>query len=77
MPLRMFVRFRQANIDCKQHWGYARRVVKTRRVNGKIRHEHVASLGSIENAAVAGRIAFWQQVHERLAKLGIDHEHAA
>jgi len=34
------------------------------------RHEHIASLGSIETPlSAANRVAFWQRVHERLAKL--------
>jgi hypothetical protein len=35
-----------------------------------VRHEHVASLGSIENPPTArARTAFWQRLYERLAKL--------
>jgi hypothetical protein len=46
-------------------------VVETRRVAGKVAHEHVGSLGSIATPmTVAGRIAFWQLLHERLARLG-------
>lgn len=61
----MFVRFRPT----------ARRLqvslVETRRVEGKVRHEHIGALGSIETPqSVEGRIAFWQRLHERLAKLG-------
>jgi DNA modification methylase len=42
----------------------------TSRVGGKVRHEHIASLGSIETPlSIANRVAFWQRVHERLAKL--------
>ena len=44
--------------------------METRRVGGRVRHEHIASLGSIETPlTVANRVAFWQRVHERLAKL--------
>jgi hypothetical protein len=45
-------------------------------VIGEIRQEHVASLGSIVvPQTVADRVAFWQRVPERLAKLSnrIDH----
>jgi hypothetical protein len=35
-----------------------------------VRHEHIASLGSVEvPQSVADRIAFWQRLHERLGKL--------
>ena len=40
-------------------------LIETRRCDGKVRHEHIASLGS----SVAERIAFWTRLHERLAKL--------
>jgi hypothetical protein len=44
--------------------------VETRRENGKVRHEHVASLGSIETPlSVAARMEFWRGLHERLAQL--------
>jgi len=50
--------------------GFKVSIVETRRVGGKVRHEHIASLGSIETPlTVANRVAFWQRVHERLAKL--------
>ena len=45
-------------------------LVETGRVNGKVRHEHIASLGSIlMPPTVASRIIFWCQLHERLARL--------
>src|SRR5260221_14311203 len=45
-------------------------IVNTHRVGGKVRHEHVASLGSIElPQSVAGRIAFWKRGNELLAEL--------
>ena len=45
-------------------------LVETRRVDGRVQHEHVASLGSIEvPPSVEDRIAFWKRLHERLAKL--------
>jgi hypothetical protein len=44
--------------------------VHTVRSNGRVRQEHVASLGSIElPLSVAGRLAFWKRLHERLHKL--------
>lgn len=60
----MFVRFRQT----------ARRLqmslIETRRLEGKVRHEHVASLGSVPLAmGPADRIAFWIKLHQRLATL--------
>jgi hypothetical protein len=45
-------------------------LVENRRENGRICHEHVASLGSIETPpSVAARIEFWRGLHERLAQL--------
>ena len=61
----MFVRYRETPYRLQLS------LVETRRVNGKVRHEHVASLGSVETPpTVAGRIAFWQRLHQRLAQLG-------
>jgi hypothetical protein len=46
-------------------------VVETRRISpARVRHEHVASLGSIAlPLTVAGRIEFWRRLHERLVRL--------
>jgi hypothetical protein len=60
----MFVRFRQAGHRLQAS------LIETRRIDGKVRHEHVASLGSvILPPSVADRITFWQRLHERLGKL--------
>jgi hypothetical protein len=60
----MFVRFRETP------YGLVVSLVETRRENGKVRHEHVASLGSIETPpSVAARVDFWHGLHERLAQL--------
>jgi hypothetical protein len=60
----VFVRFRETAR------GLQLSVVETRRIDGKVRHEHVVSLGSIETPlTVAARIAFWRRLHERLARL--------
>jgi hypothetical protein len=60
----MFVRFRQTPSRLQVS------LVETRRALGKVRHEHVASLGSIiVSPPVADRIVFWARLHERLAKL--------
>ena len=60
----MFVRFRQAGHRLQAS------LIETRRLDGKVRHEHIASLGSIIlPPSVADRITFWQRLHERLAKL--------
>lgn len=41
-----------------------------RRVDGKVRPEHIAALGSVgDPATVAERVAFWGQLHRRLDKL--------
>jgi hypothetical protein len=57
-------RFRQtaAGLQCS--------LVETRRIDGKVRHEIVASLGSVPaSPSVADRIAFWRRVYETLAEL--------
>jgi len=60
----MFVRFRQTPSRLEIS------IVETRRVDGKVRHEHVASLGSIEvPPSVADRVAFWRRVNDRFGKL--------
>lgn len=60
----MFVRFRAARRRLQAS------LTETRRVAGAVRHEHIASLGSISTAqSVADRIAFWQELHQRLARL--------
>ena len=60
----MFVRFRQTKHRLQLS------LAETRRIDGRVRHEHIASLGSIENPPTArARTAFWQRLHERLAKL--------
>jgi hypothetical protein len=60
----MFVRFRQTEHRLQVS------IVENRRVGGKIHHEHVASLGSIETPlTVAPRIAFWSKLHQRLGRL--------
>ena len=60
----MFVHFRETP------YGLAVSLVENRRENGRICHEHVASLGSIETPpSVAARIEFWRGSHERLAQL--------
>ena len=60
----MLARFRQtaAGLQCS--------LVETRRIDGKVRHEIVASLGSVPaSPSVADRIAFWRRVYETLAEL--------
>jgi hypothetical protein len=62
----MFVRFRSYTSAAMQV-----SIVETRRAGGKVRHEHVAGLGSIEMPpTVSGRVAFWRALHERLGRLG-------
>jgi hypothetical protein len=60
----MFVRFRET----------ARRLqaslIETRRADGRVRHRHVASLGSIAHQpTVTDRLGFWTALHQRLARL--------
>jgi hypothetical protein len=60
----MFARFRHTQS------GLQVSLVETRRVAGKVNHEHVASLGSVAMpATVADRLQFWSRLHERLGKL--------
>jgi hypothetical protein len=61
----MFVRFRQTKYRLQVS------LVETRRVEGRVRQEHVAQFGSVEMLpSVEARIAFWRRLHERLAQLG-------
>lgn len=61
----MFVRFRVARRRLQAS------LIETRWVEGTVRHEHIASLGSIAaDQSVADRVAFWQELHQRLARLG-------
>jgi hypothetical protein len=56
----MFVRFRQSRLRLQVS------VLETRRIEGKVQNEHVASLGSVEvPPTVPERLAFWQRLHER------------
>jgi hypothetical protein len=51
---------------------------ESRRVAGTVKSEHIASLGAIAlPMTVAGRVAYWTALHERLAKLAnrIGEEH--
>jgi hypothetical protein len=60
----MFVRVRQSGSRLQLS------LVETHRAAGKVRHEHVASLGSVPvSPSVADRLAFWRHLHERLCKL--------
>jgi|SRR6516164_7652400 hypothetical protein len=60
----MFVRFRQTKHRLQMS------LVEPHRVDGRVRQEHVASLGSIEHSpSVEARQAFWRRLHERLARL--------
>jgi hypothetical protein len=60
----MFVRFRESGR--RLHLS----LVETHRNKGKVRHEHIASLGSLEiPQTIAGRLTFWRRLHDRLARL--------
>jgi hypothetical protein len=61
----MFVRFRETPRRLQAS------LSETRREGGKVRHEHVASLGSAPlSPSPADRIAFWTKLHQRLDALG-------
>ena len=45
--------------------------MQTRRVDGKVRSEHIGSLGSVDaDVSVRARLAFWAKLPQRLAALG-------
>jgi hypothetical protein len=61
----MFVRFRRTKTRLQAS------LVRSYRQGGKLCHEHVAMLGTVDApASVAGRLAFWQSLHERMTRLG-------
>jgi hypothetical protein len=61
----MFVRFRPTRHRLQVS------LIETRRIAGRVHHEHVASLGTIDvPLSVVARIAFWGPLHERLRRLG-------
>jgi hypothetical protein len=61
----MFVRFR------KQGHRLGVSLMQTRRVDGKVQSEHVASLGSVDDPpSVRERFAFWAALPDRLDRLG-------
>jgi hypothetical protein len=61
----MFVRFRPSRDRLQAS------LVEPHRVAGKVRHEHLAGVGSIEvPMTVESRLVFWRKVEGRLAKLG-------
>src|SRR5262245_12957018 len=60
----MLVRFRQtaAGLQCS--------LVEIRRIDGAVRYEQVASVGSVPaSPSVSDRITFWRRVYETLAEL--------
>jgi hypothetical protein len=60
----MFVRFRQSDRRLQAS------LAETRRQDGKVRHEHVAGLGSVPIAlSPTDRLAFWTKLHQRLDAL--------
>ena len=60
----MFARFRQTPRRLQVS------LSATSRINGTVRHEHIASLGSVPLAmTIADRMAFWAKLHQRLQRL--------
>lgn len=60
----MFVRFRQTKR------GLQVSLIETRREGCKVRHEHIAALGSVRlPLTVPDRIRFWAGLHERMVRL--------
>jgi hypothetical protein len=61
----MFVRFRQTGRRLQVS------LIETRRHDGKVKHEHVASLGAVPlDPTLADRTAFWTGLHPKLSRLG-------
>jgi hypothetical protein len=61
----MFARFRETQTTLQVT------LLAGRRVDGRVRHELVATLGSIRlPMTIDGREAFWRRLHETLARLG-------
>jgi hypothetical protein len=61
----MFVRLRQSDRRLQAS------LTETRHQGGKVRHEHVAGLGSVPVApSPSDRLAFWTKLHQRLDALG-------
>jgi hypothetical protein len=66
----MFVRFRVTKNFRETKTRLRVSLVETRRIEGKVRHVHIASLGSVPMPPeVDDRLAFWQRLHGRLADL--------
>lgn len=59
----MFVRTRQARSRIQLS------VIATRRVDRKVRHQHLAGLAIDASPTVADRVDFWRKLHERLGRL--------
>ena len=61
----MFVRFRQTPRRLQLS------LVETRRVDGRVHHEHIASLGALRHPPEsADRVEFWRRLFQRLGRLG-------
>jgi hypothetical protein len=64
----MFTRFRRVESHLQVRLQVS--VAESRRVDGKVHPEHIAALGSVgDPATIAERVAFWGQLHRRLAAL--------
>jgi hypothetical protein len=64
VPLHMFVRFRTTKRRLQAS------LVETTRINGCVRHEHIASFGSVGIPATAEqRMTFWLRLLERMDRL--------
>jgi hypothetical protein len=67
----MLVHFRETP------YGLAMSLVETHRENGKVRHEHAASLGSIETPpSVAARIEFWRGSRDAMTATKRTRDHS-
>jgi hypothetical protein len=60
----MFVRFRQTKRRLQVS------LAENRRIDGRVRQEHVANFGSVPvPPSLQDRLTFWQRLHERLSRL--------
>jgi hypothetical protein len=61
----MFVRFRLRNGRLLAS------LAESQRIAGKVRQQHIANLGAIDQApSIGARLAFWGELYRRLARLG-------
>jgi hypothetical protein len=64
----MFARFRRVESHLQTRVQVS--IVESRRVDGKVHPKHIGALGSVgDPTTIAERVAFWGQLHRRIAAL--------